>query len=408
MTPSLRSGLMMGAAVVGMAVCLAGEGGGPSPTSAPDGRGAVSTDVTLHLEVVGEPFKARWPGQWTYACNIWDMQAYEGRIYLGCGSYDNSEPAPNAGPVPIVCFDPRRNGFVYETAIFEEQIDRYCIIDGRLCIPGCDPKLQSWDLGNYYVRQDGRWKKHRKLPGGLHCFDLCKYGGKLFAALGSKEGFTVAVSIDDGETWSLCPGPDENRAYCFLEVAGRLYVFNDFSGYTRGGRNVYEYAEGSWQRIASSADFMPGVVMRDAFREEPLPQRKTAFGRWQVYTGVKVENRDWVPFGVFAAASLREVRRLNVPGRPYDVLARGDVCYVLSCTPPEKPGGEQWTVAVYGSRDLERWQEILHLRAATFARSFESLDGDFYFGLGSDVGNVVPETGRILRVKRAYTGTSPE
>lgn len=208
------------------------------------GGGAGSTDVTANVEVLGEPFKGRWFGRWTYARNVWDMQVYDGRIYLGCGNSSNEGPATNTGPVPVICFDPRRSEFVCEATLLEEQIDRYCVTDGR-----------------------------------------------------------------------------------------------------------------------------------------------------------SVNDHQWVPLGLFAAASLNEVRHLDVPGMPYDLLVRDNVCYVLSCRPPDEPRTVRWTVAVYASSDLDTWHEVLRFEAPTFARSFETLDGDFYFGLGTDTDHVAPETGRILRVQ---------
>jgi hypothetical protein len=41
---------------------------------------------------------------------------------------------------------------------------------------------------------------------------------------------------------------------------------------------------------------------------------------------------------------------------------------------------------------------MFHFKTTAFARSFELLNGDFYFGLGSDNDDVRPETGDILRL----------
>ena len=51
-------------------------------------------------------------------------------------------------------------------------------------------------------------------------------------------------------------------------------------------------------------------------------------------------------------------------------------------------------------------KKLFHFYSSTFARSFEILNNDFYFGLGCEVKNtkywreneLVPETGQILRV----------
>jgi hypothetical protein len=42
---------------------------------------------------------------------------------------------------------------------------------------------------------------------------------------------------------------------------------------------------------------------------------------------------------------------------------------------------------------------VLRFQEPTFARSFEILNGDFYFGLGCDISPLPAETGSILRIR---------
>ena len=91
--------------------------------------------------------------------------------------------------------------------------------------------------------------------------------------------------------------------------------------------------------------------------------------------------------------------------RPWDLIVRDGIAYVLL----EAPGGDGRLVQVLASTDLIEWTEVLQFTAPTFARSFERLGDDFYFGLGCDVGNpeawlqaeLIPETGTLLRVQGA-------
>lgn len=63
------------------------------------------SDVTMHVESLDIPFAVRYPaGADIYARNVWDLQAFKGRIYVGGGNWDNKGPAPNAGPVPILAW----------------------------------------------------------------------------------------------------------------------------------------------------------------------------------------------------------------------------------------------------------------------------------------------------------------
>jgi hypothetical protein len=55
-------------------------------------------------------------------------------------------------------------------------------------------------------------------------------------------------------------------------------------------------------------------------------------------------------------------------------------------------------VHVFATRDLVNFSEVCFFDTETFARSFELVDGDFYFGLGCDPELLHPHTGRILKV----------
>ena len=89
--------------------------------------------------------------------------------------------------------------------------------------------------------------------------------------------------------------------------------------------------------------------------------------------------------------------------RPWDLLIRDGILYVLL----DEPGETTHRIRVMASSDGVAWSEILAFEAPTFARSFELLNGDFYFGLGCEVqhwrdstlAELAPETGTILRMR---------
>ena len=54
-------------------------------------------------------------------------------------------------------------------------------------------------------------------------------------------------------------------------------------------------------------------------------------------------------------------------------------------------------VRVVATSDLGEWHEVLHFEADTFARSFEIVQGDMYFGMGADRA-VSAGAGNVLRV----------
>ena len=179
----------------------------------------------LWLEWIGNPIADR---PYT-ARGIRDLQVWRGRVYLGYGDW-----YANLGPIDIWYYDPIASDFFTETVyvsperpaapVDEESIDRYCVIDGDLYIPGTDPR-DSWDFGNFYRNDGTGWVKKRTIPAGLHAFDMRRFQGWLFVAIGPNDGKALKASDDDGETWvPVIGGLDNTRFYELFEQGGRLYA----------------------------------------------------------------------------------------------------------------------------------------------------------------------------------------
>jgi len=400
-------------------------------------------DVTQYVENLGNPFSAMrgsglmamyrlivrgkcHDGEWIYARNIWDMHVYNGRLYLGAGNSSDFPPAVNAGPVPIVCYDPVKKDFLKEGTVDDEQIDVYYTYRGRLFIPGHDP-IQTWKLGNFYIRQNnGRSKKYRTIPDAIHTYGMAWHKGKLFGGLGTpaaKGGAAVCISSDEGKTWIVVQ-TGSYRVYNLLLVADELYATEPIrtrNDATRSGFCVSHFKPPD--------RFLP---RRDITAEILFPQTRLR-PRWSMkvvrvgnlkdkalYIGAYCHNdHQFLPFGLFLASTLDKrnprVRRVELPDgtRPWDWVARDGHVYVL--LEAKAANGVRVKVLRSHVEDLRAWEEVLCFDAPTFARSFEILDGDFYFGLGCEVDNpphwkqeeLHPATGDILRVKTEFVKSLP-
>jgi len=103
------------------------------------------------------------------------------------------------------------------------------------------------------------------------------------------------------------------------------------------------------------------------------------------------------------------VDKIPIPDkyRAWDLLLKNGYLYVLI----EDRNSDKTIVKVIRSPvdKLMDWSEVLQFSAPTFARSFEAINDDFYFGLGSEIENpdhwkqieLRPETGQIIRIQHA-------
>lgn len=351
-----------------------------------------------HVERIGNPAKLSYPADdKTFARNAWDLKAFAGRLYVGLGNRDNSEPAPNAGPVDVWFFALERGQFVKEGTLPDEQIETFRVIDGQLVIPGNDP-MEPWELGNFYRLDPAGWTKIRTLPSGIHNFDMIKHGEAIYAALGSTYGAVVAASRDGGMTWQehrLLPNSADYaaRSHTFFVVDGLLHV----SSTARPGGRIHVFADGAF-RPQPGTDFFPGAPRRHL-----VVAMAASFGRAAVYLAAhRIPGKHFTPFGLFVASDARSVRAIDLPQEivPRDIVVDGDRLLVLGT---RKTGGS-YENHVFETRDLVAWRDMFHFKTAAFARSFELLNGDFYFGLGSDNDDVRPETGDILRLAARHVG----
>ncbi len=160
-------------------------------------------DVTGQVSLLGNPLSARYADNTprVYARNIWDMHAYDNKIYFGGGNSSNSAPAANAGLADLWAYDIVSQSFIKEYTVDDEQIHRIREFDNQLYIPGHDAR-ESWDYGNFYRLEGNKWVKYRTIPNAIHVYDIYKWDNKLFAVTGPQSpSKNIQVSDDDGLTW---------------------------------------------------------------------------------------------------------------------------------------------------------------------------------------------------------------
>ena len=380
-------------------------------------------NLTKHIEYLGTPFLDRYPSKKKlYARNIWAMTVFDDRLFFGGGNSSNFGPAVNAGPVPVICYNPANNNFSTTYTVDEEQIDVFYKFGNRLIIPGHDSKSR-WNLGSFYVyTTDGLWKKLRTLPNAIHVYSMAEYKNILFAGIGTQNGFSLLSSEDKGLSWKKHP-TKASRIYNFLKVKDGLYALGSFYPETvlqLQEKSKQNLPESAYQYIPQENIFIPrpdisktSTIFPDtsSFPNKTLKiTKQITFQNKAVYIAAEIHNdHQSIPFGIYAAVSLEKenilISKIPTPGLtiPRDMSIIQNKIYLLLQHLNTKP--VKHTLAVI--KDLKNVEELFDFDVSSFVRSFAIHDGSFYFSLGGEVANpwkwapdeISPDTGKVYRIK---------
>ena len=369
-------------------------------------------DVSKHVQVLGKPFR-----KGAYSRNVWDMKVFDGRIWLGHGNGAVSGVEAKSGPVPVVYYDLSSGKFGSDFILDENQLDSFLEIDGSLVIPGSDSRLD--DVASFYrLEGKGVWKRYPVFNGVRRVFDMRKYAGRLFASF-ETDGRTpsFAVSDDSGLTWSHYPEAGTARRHEIFELNGLLYTPGDFlpsSTPVRASEAFFEYAG---ENLVIRDELSSQVLFPSLDKGYYTMRRCVLFGGRVVYLGGRVWNDNAVsPDGVFYLSSLARgrssVTSVSLPRKsvPRDILVRDGRLFILT---DDLLADGSFIIRVFATTDFKEWNELFSFKRDTFARSFELVDGDFYFGLGTDTGGkgsygkLSQSSGTILKLpKEAYLPSS--
>jgi len=168
----------------------------------------------------------------------------------------------------------------------------------------------------------------------------------------------------------------------------------------------------------------PDLTRKILFPDSNLSSRKTLhFNRSlqaqnkAIYIGANYFSKT---FGVYVANSLSkghiDIKRIQLPHsyQPRDIIVRGNTIYLL-CSKEEEQEFRN-IVLEANLHNPAQAKELFHFMSSAFARSFEEISGDFYFGLGYNVKSqrkwsveeINPDTGRLLRINQQMIPKAPE
>lgn len=326
----------------------------------------------------------------------WDLFFYDGFLYVGAGDFDINDAPPAV----------RRYHFAsarWEDCgqVPDEQINRFLLLDGILTIPGTDPHSDSWEIGNYYVLENGTFVTHAVLPNAVHTFDMTLFHGKYFAAIGTDKSFCpLLVSLDkttftpvpftvDGQPFSGSPNDPYNRIYDLFVYKDALYViYHDllFQYREEGEIGVFEaVTDWSGQVQIASGVYVP-ILAKTACSDYYC----FTTGFFYIADNLGTLN-EWMPEGYDFVS---------------DLCADGDTLYLLCHKAlPEGyktavlrltlPADEEISLA-----DVKKtgFETVFTLTYALPAFSFCKIEEDFILGMGK-LGESSDKTGEIFLVR---------
>lgn len=370
---------------------------------------ALAEDVTKFVQDIGSPFK-----KGAYARNVWDMQLFDGKIYLGYGNSSSQAPDAKAGPIQIIWLDPVKGTFGNDKSfsVIEDQIDSIKVIDGKLVIPGTSSRADG--VGSFYRLENGDWKRYDVFEGAKRVLDIYPYANSLFAVLETDGKIPTFVSSeDDGKTWTAYPEAGAERRNILFELNGLLYSPGAFVPSTSPVRLQEALFEFAGTGLTLREDVNSSIFCPELPKGYYTLRKAVNYAGKAVYIGGRPWNEhSFVPEGVFYLSSLRrgktDVSSITLmPGNvPRDIIVSDGRLRILT---DEKLSDDKFTIRVFETSDMKVWNELFSFTAPTFARSFEVHNGDFYFGLGTDngvkgsYGKISQKSGTILKVpKEAY------
>ena len=353
------------------------------------------SSCSFHTVISDIPFtEIGIPSESTYPTGIrartpWDMIVWDGALYVGGGDFD-----ANSGPLPIYRLDLETNEWSASDLLPEEEFNRFCVLGDELTVPGIDPK-EGWELGNYYVLNDGVWEQKRVLPNGVHCFDMVEYDGRIYAGLGvpdtespiivSEDGGETFVSVEmqkDGERVDTT-GLDTVRVYDLFILGDRLYASFLYGNGSPYAYELYRYENG----VFVFDNDWNGKVKRRAISYRMICEKVEYNDRLYLATG-----------NLYTTSDLDEMTVVTFPysAAVFDLAADGGRLYAL-CARRQDDGNVRISVWRKSGTGVANFIQLFNFEYPIAPISFAVSNGVFYFGM-SDTANENELNGMILKI----------
>lgn len=378
------------------------------------------------------------------ARNIWDLQVYKGKLYIGYGS-----TTQNTGPTVLWAYDLTNETVAPIDTIASEAIERFRVWNDTLFVPNSDPT--SGDARKLTFLTENHISQEFSLNHGMaHVRDVYFFNGRYYLVgntrcPGSKElncaGIITTTDFSQNYTNTLLQAELSRTAlnngrwnwfFGLMEVDSQLVIPNAM--FTKAYhpnltiKNNLLYLVNSdgiltWSAYQSPSTQLThphfytvdttsttidtaGVLISLRVFEHASYHNKTLFtlrtySMFNAYYQAQYNNSA----GLMLKDSLRgAAKNVNFPAANAmgeDLKIIDGQLYVLA---NEKISQDSFHIYVYTtttpSEAATSWTEVLQFDSKNMARSFEYADGFFYFGLGFNQGDAVNNAGEVIRVAK--------
>lgn len=386
-------------------------------------------DLSDRIVSLGNPL-AR-DGQVDRALNVWDLQVYNGKLYLAGGS-----TVTNSGPINVWAYNPSKQSFDKEYTVDEEAIEHFKVFDNELYIPAADPR--SGDSNKFYRQsQDGIWRKYVSDRVTLaHVRDLIQTntGDILMVGnnreIGDLSKSATAIVDRTGDFWrgagldkipKEIPVTEANWFFSVFSYQDNIYasssLLRDYFNLP-GAIAKYNYINQKFELDLNlrNDEFIPKTKIQNKLGKRSLDiiyriWNPIEFKHYLIYpvksysyTKPSYQKAYMNSLGFYVKKELGKTPILvQFPDRQSlgeDVMAIDGELYALA---NRKINNYKFIVYVYKTREPNNnnsWQELFHFQSPNLARSFTYLDSQFYFGLGQNYGDLISKSGEILTLKQ--------
>lgn len=365
--------------------------------------------------------------QINFAKNIWDLETYDNKVFIGTGDYDK-----NAGPVPVYYYD-NSDGLIKKASDVDgEQVSHFEIIDDNLFIPDFDPH-SVWGKGYFYKydKEAKTFSSKFTVANAVHDFDIAKHDDKYFLSVASlkPEETSMVVYTTDGTTYTSVPfyRNGENleekynfvpkdtyyndadklyaylRAYNLWEFNGKLYCLVD----NNASNSKYTKEDDSEVTVDAMGIYVYDDVNNKFVFDEDLylspynvyKLKDDAKEFLAVYNASGVEtylrmdkkltynnNFVFVSYGRLKKTSdMKEVTTIfgnGIAATSYarDMKVIGDTLYVLVT---KRINDTEYVSYIYETKDLENFKLLYEIPLSTYIRSFEIVGDKLVLGTGT-------------------------